>query len=164
MIAGHPEICLFQPEIPQNTGNIGRLCAATQCRMHLIRPFAFSTDDRNLRRAGLDYWPFLDLEIHDSLETLLERFDGNFAFFTTKASRFYTEIPSDTKLLIFGQETKGLPAWVHERWADKSWKIPMFHPGVRSLNIANSASIVLYHQLMQHLGLNSDHKKNDTTG
>lgn len=149
MINGHPEICLFQPEIPQNAGNIGRLCAATQCRLHLVLPFAFSTNDRNLRRAGLDYWPFLDLEIHDRIEDLIERFDGQFAFFTTKAERYYTEMPVETKLLIFGQETKGMPDWFHKRWSHNGWKIPMFHPGVRSLNVANSASVILYHQLLR---------------
>lgn len=148
MIAGHPQICLFRPEIPQNTGNIGRLCAATQSRLHLIRPFAFSTSDKNLRRAGLDYWPFLDLEIHDELEPLLEQFSGRFAFFSTKATRPYTEMPSNVELLVFGQETKGLPKSVLERWSDHAWRIPMFHPGVRSLNVANSVSVVLYHQLM----------------
>lgn len=149
MILGHPQICLFQPEIPQNAGNIGRLCAATQCRLHLVRPFGFSTEDRNLRRAGLDYWPFLDLEIHDELDTVLDRFDGRFAFFSTKGTKSYEEMPSDVELLIFGQETKGLPRSFLEKYPDKAWRIPMFHPGVRSLNVANSVSIVLYHQLMR---------------
>lgn len=149
MIQHHPEVCLYQPEIPQNAGNIGRLCAATQCRLHLIRPFGFTTEDKNLRRAGLDYWPFLDLEIHDDLENLLEGFGGSFAFFSTKATRPYTQMPVDVRLLIFGQETKGLPSWVLERWPEKAWTIPMFHPGVRSLNVANSVSVVLYHQLLK---------------
>ncbi len=147
MIKNHPEVCLFQPEIPQNAGNIGRLCAATQSRLHLIKPFGFTTEDKNLRRAGLDYWPFLDLEIHDNLEGLLQRFNGEFAFFSTKATRPYTDMPSTVRLLLFGQETKGLPPWVFERWPQNAWKIPMYHPGVRSLNLANSVSIVLYHQL-----------------
>ena len=149
MIAGHPELCLFQPEIPQNTGNIARLCAATQCRLHLIRPFAFSATDKQLRRAGLDYWPFLDLEIHDSIEPLIERFGGDFAYFTTKATEVYTDMPKAVRLLIFGQETKGMPSWFHDRWGRYGRTIPMFHSGVRSLNVANSASIVLYHQLMR---------------
>ncbi len=149
MIKHHPEVCLFQPEIPQNAGNIGRLCAATQCRLHLTRPFGFTTDDKNLRRAGLDYWPFLDLEIHENLESVLERFDGNFAYFSTKATRIYTEMPPTVGLLLFGQETKGLPKWVFEKWPNNGWKIPMYHSGVRSLNLANSVSTVLYHQVLQ---------------
>ena len=148
MIVGHPQICLFQPEIPQNAGNIGRLAAATQCRLHLVRPFGFSTEDKNLRRAGLDYWPFLDLEIHDDLENLLARFDGRFAFFSTRGKKLYTEMPADVELLVLGQETKGLPQWVIDRYPDKAWRIPIYHPGVRSLNVANAASIVLYHQLL----------------
>ncbi len=149
MIKGHPQICLFRPEIPQNTGNIGRLVAATQCRLHLVRPFGFSAHDKNLRRAGLDYWPFLDLEIHDDLEAFLDQFSGSFAFFSTKATKMYTEMPVEIDLLLLGQETKGLPPWVFERWPDKAYKIPIFHPGVRSLNVANAVSIVLYDQLMK---------------
>jgi tRNA (cytidine/uridine-2'-O-)-methyltransferase len=152
MIKGHPEICLFRPEIPQNTGNIGRLVAATQSRLHLVRPFGFSSHDRNLRRAGLDYWPFLDLEIHDDLEVLIDRFDGRFAFFSARATTCYTELPIEADLLIFGQETKGLPPWVFQRWPSKAYRIPIFHQGVRSLNLANAVSIVLYHQLMKKRG------------
>lgn len=149
MLKGHPQICLFRPEIPQNTGNIGRLAAATQSRLHLVRPFGFSASDKNLRRAGLDYWPFLDLEIHDDLETLLDRFAGRFAYFSTKGTKLYTQVPEDVDLLIFGQETKGLPGWVFEKWPDHAYKIPMFHEGVRSLNLANAVSVVLYDHLMR---------------
>jgi tRNA (cytidine/uridine-2'-O-)-methyltransferase len=149
MIKGHPELCLFRPEIPQNTGTIGRLAAATQCRLHLVRPFGFSAHDKNLRRAGLDYWPFLDLEIHDHLDHLLERFQGRFAFFSTKAQTLYTEMPPETDLLVFGQETKGLPPAILQQWPDKAYKIPIFHPNVRSLNVANAVSIVLYDHLLK---------------
>jgi tRNA (cytidine/uridine-2'-O-)-methyltransferase len=149
MLKGHPHICLYRPEIPQNTGNIGRLAAATQSRLHLIRPFGFSASDRNLRRAGLDYWPFLDLEIHDDLESLVSRFGHRFAYLSTKGTKIYTEMPADTELLIFGQETKGLPAWVFERWPEHAYKIPIFHEGVRSLNLANAVSVVLYDHLMK---------------
>lgn len=152
MLKGHPQICLFRPEIPQNTGNIGRLVAATQSRLHLIRPFGFSASDKNLRRAGLDYWPFLDLEIHDDLETLLGRFAGRFAYFSTKGTKLYTEVPLHTDLLIFGQETKGLPPWVFEKWPEQAYKIPIFHEGVRSLNLANAVSVVLYDHLMRKRG------------
>lgn len=152
MLKGHPQICLFRPEIPQNTGNIGRLVAATQSRLHLIRPFGFSASDKNLRRAGLDYWPFLDLEIHDDLEILLQRFAGRFAYFSTKGKKLYTEVPVETDLLIFGQETKGLPPWVFEKWPEQAYKIPIFHEGVRSLNLANAVSVVLYDHLMRKRG------------
>ena len=143
----HIHICLFQPEIPQNAGSIGRLAAATHCRLHMIRPFGFSTSDRNLRRAGLDYWPFLDLEIHDSLDELLERFSGRFAFFSKFAAKTYDTMPDTTELLIFGQETKGLPPWVHAKYARQLFGIPLFHQGVRSINLANAVAITTYHQL-----------------
>jgi tRNA (cytidine/uridine-2'-O-)-methyltransferase len=145
--AGHPQICLFQPEIPQNTGNIGRLAAATSCRLHCVRPFGFETDDKNLRRAGLDYWPFLDLEIHDDLEPLLARYAGRFALLTKKADRLYTEMPPETELLIFGRETTGLPESLLARFPEACYRIPIFHPGVRSLNLANAVSIVTYERL-----------------
>lgn len=146
---GHPEICLFRPEIPQNAGNIARLTAATASRLHLIRPFGFSIDDRNLRRPGLDYWPYVDIEIHDDLDTLLTRFNGKVAFFSKSATKIYTDMPADTRLLVFGQETKGLPADVRERYQDSMYQIPIYHPEVRSLNLANSVAIVLYHQLRE---------------
>lgn len=155
MWQNHPEICLFQPEIPQNTGTIGRLAAATQCRLHLIRPFGFSTDDRHLKRAGLDYWPFLDLEIHDALDPLLSRFGDHIAFFSKHGEKTYAQVPSSTQLLIFGRETKGLTPEILQTHADKLYRIPIYHPGVRSLNLANAVSIVVYHQLLQKY---PDHK------
>lgn len=148
MRPGHLHLCLFRPEIPQNTGNLGRLAAATQCRLHLIRPLGFSMSDKNLRRPGLDYWPYLDLEVHDNIEELLERFEGKFIFFSKFAkSRKYTEIPADIDLFIYGNETSGLPKYLHETYEDKFYHIPMFHEGVRSLNLANSVALTTYHQL-----------------
>ncbi len=148
MLRGHPEICLYQPEIPQNTGNIGRLAAATASRLHLIKPFGFNSSDKNLRRAGLDYWPFLDLEIHDSIEDLLSRFDrSEIAFFSKSGEHSYFKMSKDIKLLVFGRETKGLPPQILNQYHDRCYKIPMFHPGVRSLNLANAVSITVYHQL-----------------
>lgn len=149
MLPGHPEICLFQPEIPQNAGNIGRLAAATGARLHLIQPFGFSTDDKNLRRSGLDYWPFLDLEIHDEIEPLLARHSYQIAFFSTKATAPYTSIPAATNLLVFGKETAGLPDNLHKKYPECFFQIPMYHPGVRSLNLANSVAIVIYDKLRQ---------------
>lgn len=145
----HIHICLYKPEIPQNTGNIGRLAAATQCRLHLIRPLGFSTDDKNLRRAGLDYWPFLDLEIHDSFEEFMVLFEpGEVAFFSKWATKPYTAMPGKVKAIVFGQETKGFPENFHKDYKEDLYKIPMFHEGVRSLNLANSVSIVTYHKLL----------------
>ena len=147
MRVSHPQVCLHEPEIPQNTGNIGRLCAATACRLHLVKPFGFSVDDKNLRRPGLDYWPFLDLEIHDNFDQCLERAGSKVAFFSKLADRDYTEVPSDTDLFVFGSETKGLPSHLREKYGDSFYKIPMFHSGVRSLNLSNSVAIVIYDQL-----------------
>lgn len=148
MIAGHPQVCLYMPEIPQNTGNIGRLCAATQTRLHLIEPFGFNADDKNLRRPGLDYWPYLDLEIHKDFSNLGKRFSPDkMAFFSKKGVRPYTQMPEDTNLLIFGQETKGLPDTLWEEYPESFYQIPMYHPKVRSLNLSNSVAIIVYAQL-----------------
>jgi len=147
MLPGHLHIALYQPEIPQNTGSIGRLAAGSGSRLHLIPPFGFNPDDRNLKRAGLDYWPFLDMEIHDHIDLLLDQFPGRFAFIETKTPKSYTAIPSHVDLLIFGQETKGLPQSLRDRHPEAFYEIPMFHPGVRSFNLANAVSIVLYHQM-----------------
>ncbi len=161
MKPGHPQICLFQPEIPQNTGSIGRLAAGTASRLHLIKPFGFDMSDKNVRRAGLDYWPFLDLEIHDDLETLLARFPGKVAFFSKFATHDYTEIPTDTELLVFGRETSGLPDWVHTQYASQLYRIPLFHTEVRSLNLANAVSIGVY-DLMRRRGLfEGNHHEHD---
>lgn len=145
----HPQICLFQPEIPQNTGNIGRLAAASSCRLHLVTPLGFSMNDKNLRRPGLDYWPFLDLEIHNNFEDLFQRVDGRVAFFSKFAEKNYVDVPTDTDILVFGRETSGLPPDFHRLYSDKLYKIPMFHDGVRSLNLSNAVSIVVYDQLRQ---------------
>jgi tRNA (cytidine/uridine-2'-O-)-methyltransferase len=152
MLPGHFHLCLFQPEIPQNTGNIGRIAAATGNRLHLIKPFGFGMSDKNLRRPGLDYWPYLDLEIHDSLDYLLEKFEGRLAFFSKFGEKLYTEIPVQTELLIFGRETNGLPKELHERYAKYMYRMPMFHPQVRSLNLANAVSIATY-DLLSRKGL-----------
>ncbi|MDD9952484.1 MAG: tRNA (cytidine(34)-2'-O)-methyltransferase [Zetaproteobacteria bacterium] len=148
MIQDHPQVCLFQPEIPQNTGNIGRLCAVTQCRLHLIQPFGFDASDKQLRRAGLDYWPYLDLEVHRSLEDLLSRFQRSEVAFMSKFGKsLYSEMGRKVKLIIFGQETSGLPNYIHAQYSDRCFRLPMFHPEVRSLNLANAVSAVVYHRL-----------------
>jgi tRNA (cytidine/uridine-2'-O-)-methyltransferase len=147
MKSGHPQICLYQPEIPQNVGNIARVVAGTAARLHLVKPFGFSTNDRNLRRPGLDYWPFLDLEIHDSLDAVLELHLGRVAFLSKSAEKIYTDIPQETQLFVFGRETTGLPVELRRKFPDHFYRIPIFHEGVRSLNLANSVSIVIYDQL-----------------
>jgi tRNA (cytidine/uridine-2'-O-)-methyltransferase len=152
VIRGHPQICLFQPEIPQNAGSIGRLAAGSGARLHLIEPLGFELSDKQLRRAGLDYWPFLDLEIHDNLESLTERFQGRIAFLSKFAHKTYDAIPESTEMLVFGRETAGLPDWVKTRYADDCYRIPVYHPGVRSFNLANAVAIVLYDQLRRKYG------------
>ena len=150
MLKNHPQICLFRPEIPQNTGNIGRIAAATQCRLHIITPVGFSMDDKNVRRAGLDYWPFLDVEIHDSLDELLTQFDPEkVAFLSTKTETNYSQMPKDVDLIIFGQVTAGLPPKYLKERPENFYKIPLYHDDVRSLNLANAVSIVVYNQLNQ---------------
>jgi tRNA (cytidine/uridine-2'-O-)-methyltransferase len=147
LLKDHLHICLFQPEIPQNTGSIARLAAATGCRLHLIKPFGFNMSDRNLRRPGLDYWPFLDLEIHESLDDFLSVAPKPVAFLSKFGTTHYTSMPSECQTIIFGQETKGLPEVIRSKYAESLYRIPMFHPQVRSLNLANAASILVYHQL-----------------
>ena len=148
MLAGHPEICLVEPEIPQNTGNIGRLAAASGSRLHLVPPFGFDASDKQLLRPGLDYWPYLDLEMHSDFPSLAQRFDREeIAFFSARATRTYEKIPRHTRLLVFGSETKGLPPTIRKSWHDHLYRIPIFHPEVRSLNLANAVAIVVYYQL-----------------
>lgn len=149
MIRGHPHIVLYQPEIPQNTGSIGRLVAGTSSRLHLIKPFGFAAHDKNLRRAGLDYWPFLDLEVHDHLDEILALFPGRCAFLSKKAHKSHWDIPLTQDVFIFGRETSGLPAAVLEQYSEHCYRIPMYHPGVRSQNLANAVSVVLYERLRQ---------------
>ena len=141
-----PEVCLYQPEIPQNTGNIGRLCAATQTKLHLIEPLGFSLSEKQVRRAGLDYWPYLKLQTHSHIDTLLANYpEKKTAFLSTKARQGYDKIPEDCELIVFGRETAGLPESLQQKFSDQFYKIPLFHPKVRSLNLANAVAIVLYH-------------------
>jgi tRNA (cytidine/uridine-2'-O-)-methyltransferase len=148
LLPNHPQICLFNPEIPQNTGNIGRLLAATQGRLHLVKPFGFSMDDKNVRRAGLDYWPFLDVEIHENFANFQSQFNPEkIAYLSKFATKSIYEIPTDNEVFVFGCETSGLPDFIHEQYPDNLYRIPMFHSGVRSLNLANAVSIVMYEQL-----------------
>lgn len=144
-------IVLIEPEIPPNTGNIGRLCAATGSFLHLVGKLGFSLDDRHLRRAGLDYWPDVKLQRWENFENLQTAHpDGRYWFMTKKARRSYVDCsfaPGD--FLVFGKETLGLPDEMLEKVTDQTLRIPIFSDAVRSLNLANSAAIILYEALRQ---------------
>lgn len=143
-------IVLFQPEIPQNTGNIARTCASTHTTLHLIKPLGFSLSDKYLKRAGLDYWNLMDYFVYDQFEDLILKYPkANMHFATTKAPHHYCEVEyKENDFLIFGCETRGLPESLLERVYDKCIRIPMV-PEARSLNLSNSAAIILYEALRQ---------------
>jgi tRNA (cytidine/uridine-2'-O-)-methyltransferase len=144
-------IALYEPEIHPNTGNIARLCAATQTRLHLIEPLGFRTDDKAIKRAGLDYWPYVDLVKHLNYPTFNTQVSPTQCwFFTTKARSSYTEVnyqPGDC--LVFGPETRGLPMEILDAHPERCVKIPMLTAHVRSLNLATAAAIALYEALRQ---------------
>ena len=143
-------IVLVEPEIPGNTGNIARLWAATGASLHLERPLGFSVDDRYLKRAGLDYWHLVDIHYYDSVEEVLAAYpDAPRFLLTTHAHRSYTRVEyTKDSLLIFGKESAGLPEAFRMAHEDECIRIPMV-PEARSLNLANSVSIVLYEALRQ---------------
>ena len=144
-------VVLVAPEIPPNTGSIARLCAATQIRLHLIRPLGFSLDNRYLKRAGLDYWPYVDVHVHDDWPHFRAQHRGaRMHFFSARASRSYVTVPYETgDHLVFGSETKGLPPALLAAHRNETYVIPIFSPHVRSLNLSNAASIVVYEALRQ---------------
>ncbi|MBW2616743.1 MAG: tRNA (cytidine(34)-2'-O)-methyltransferase [Deltaproteobacteria bacterium] len=142
-------VVLYQPEIPANTGNIARLCAAAEIRLHLIYPLGFKVDDKHLKRAGLDYWHEVDIRHHESFESFLKTKDGkgNLLLFSRHASRVYTEAKvSRGHYLLFGRETLGLPS--HIREAYPCYAIPIWGK-VRSLNLSTTVGITAYHYLHQ---------------
>lgn len=142
-------IVLFQPEIPQNTGNIIRTCSVTGAGLTLVRPLAFRMSDKSLKRAGLDYWRDVSLEYIDDLEGYIEEQNRPFYFLSTKGKKNYTEIPfQGNELLIFGSETSGLPPVIHQKYSSQFYTIPM-QDNRRSLNLSNSVAIVLYEGLRQ---------------
>jgi tRNA (cytidine/uridine-2'-O-)-methyltransferase len=150
-------IVLFEPEIPQNTGNIARTCAATGSNLHLIKPLGFSLADKYLKRAGLDYWNLVKITIHENFEEFLSSVNGRNVFIsTTKESRFYTDVTyTDDCFIMFGKETSGLPDYIHQEYKNSRIKIPMIdNVNARSLNLANSVNIVMYEALRQ-LGFNN---------
>lgn len=147
-------IVMVEPEIPQNTGNIARTCAATGAKLHLVHPLGFDISEKAVKRAGLDYWDKLEIEEHESFEKFLEKYkpeNNNMFFVTTKGKHVYTE-PNYNKMdevfLLFGKETKGLPEDILLKYIDKTIRIPM-RPTLRSLNLSNSVSIVVYDVLRQ---------------
>lgn len=143
-------IVLVEPEIPGNTGNIARLCAATGCHLHLVRPLGFSVEDKYLKRAGLDYWHLVDIYYYDSVYEVLEKYKDNPRYLlTTKAHKRYTDVQyAPDSLLIFGKETAGLPEKLRNEYVDCCVRIPMIAEA-RSLNLSNSVAIVAYEALRQ---------------
>ncbi len=143
-------IVLHEPEIPQNTGNIARTCAATGTKLHIIKPMGFEIDDKKLKRAGLDYWHMLSITYYENLEDFFSKNEGgNYYFCTTKAPHTYAEANfSDGDFLFFGKETKGLPEALLSKNLDKCIRIPMVSDA-RSLNLSNSVAIVVYEALRQ---------------
>lgn len=138
------KVILYQPQIPQNAGNIVRTCAVTGCDLVMVRPLGFSTSDRWLKRAGLDYWEGVQVDFIDDLESYLKQSSQDFYFFSSKAKQLYTEVNySKDALLIFGSETTGLPPQFFEQWPDRFVTLPMV-PGTRCLNLATSVGISVY--------------------
>lgn len=143
-------IVLVEPEIPGNTGNIARLCAATGCELHLVKPLGFSIEDKYLKRAGLDYWHLVKVHVHENFNEVIKLYQGhNFYFNTTKATKRHSDIvyqPGD--MLVFGKETAGLPQELLEAYSDNCVRIPMVDDA-RSLNLSNAVAIVVYEALRQ---------------
>lgn len=144
-------IVLVEPEIPQNVGNIARTCAVTGCSLHLIRPLGFEITDKHLKRAGLDYWQYLDITYYDSIEELMQKYykGDNFYFFSTKSKRIHSDVSyKDGDFLVFGKETKGLDEKLLEKHYNECVRIPMMND-LRSLNLSNSVAIGVYEGLRQ---------------
>ena len=143
-------VALFEPEIPPNTGNIARLCAATASRLHLIGKLGFTIDDKQLKRAGLDYWPHVDLHRHATFEEFERIGFERLWVVDNPAPRNYTDVKfQDGDCLLFGKESTGLPESLRAKFADRLISIPMFTPHVRSLNLSTSVGIVVYEALRQ---------------
>ena len=144
-------IVLVEPEIPQNTGNIARTCAATGCTLHLIKPLGFEISDKYLKRAGLDYWNLVDVFVYKNFEELCAKYpDARFRFYTTKARKTYTEADyAEGDFLVFGKETRGLDEELLLKHPDECVRIPMYSEA-RSLNLSNAAAIAVYEALRQN--------------
>ena len=142
-------IVMVEPEIPQNTGNIARTCAATGARLHIVKPMGFNIDDKKLKRAGLDYWHYLDITYYENLEDFLSKNEGAFFYFTTKGRKAHSDVSyPDNCYLLFGKETKGLPEELLIKNPERCVRIPM-QGEIRSLNLSNSVAIAVYEALRQ---------------
>ena len=143
-------IVLIEPEIPGNTGNIARLCAATGIELHLVKPLGFSIDDKHLKRAGLDYWHLVKVHVHENFQEVLDKYpNNNFHYCSTKAPRAHSEArfqPED--MLVFGKETAGIPEVILKANWEKCIRIPMID-GARSLNLSNAVAVVAYEAMRQ---------------
>ena len=144
-------IVLFEPEIPVNTGNIGRTCVATGAKLHLIRPLGFFIDDKSLKRAGMDYWKSLDVTLYDNFDDFVSKNNNPKIFMIeTTTDKLYTNVRYESDdFIMFGKETTGIPEHILERYRDTVVRIPML-PGTRSLNLSNAAAIVLFEALRQN--------------
>lgn len=143
-------IVLLEPEIPYNTGNIGRTCVLTGTTLHLIKPLGFSLDEKQVKRAGLDYWKDVDLHIHENLQELIDQYpESKFYFATTKTDRKYSDVNYQNEdFIVFGPESKGVPKEILNKYKETNITIPM-KPIGRSLNLSNSAAIILYEACRQ---------------
>ncbi len=143
-------LVLVEPEIPQNTGNIARTCAATGAKLHLVKPMGFAVDDRKLKRAGLDYWHFLDITYYENIDDFFEKTKGgSYFFFSTKGTHRHSDVSyTDNCYLLFGKETKGLPEELLMKHPQSTLRIPMIDEA-RSLNLSNSVAVAAYEVLRQ---------------
>lgn len=144
-------IVLIEPEIPNNTGNIGRLALATGSRLHLVKPFGFEIDDKRLKRAGLDYWQHLEISYYESKEEFfMKNTDKKIVFLSSHGTKSHWDIQfEDNMFIVFGKESVGLPKSLIEKHQADVFKIPMYSEDVRSLNLANAVGIIVYEGLRQ---------------
>lgn len=142
-------IVMVEPEIPQNTGNIARTCAATGAKLHLVKPLGFDISEKAVRRAGLDYWNMVDISVYEGIEDFFEKTKGSYYYFSTKARHIHSDVNyPDGAYLLFGKETRGLPEELLIKNPDTTVRIPMID-GARSLNLSNSVAVAVYEALRQ---------------